>query len=170
MAGEYFGNKYFPKGYFPDGYFGIESEVDPNAMRGTAAGVATVTGTLSAIGNGFIAGSATGSATVSGELTYTGTPEVVTPPIRTGTGGGGFWVSHSDDGEVRIRIPVRVRLPGLVATAVRVQPTARGVVADVSLPTLVCGKPSVKTDDVLEVLRLMQSDEFVILRLLQRAA
>jgi membrane protein involved in colicin uptake len=46
MAGGYFGDKYFPDGFFPQGYFGTEGEADPNAMRGTAAGIATVTGLL----------------------------------------------------------------------------------------------------------------------------
>ena len=38
----YFGG-YFGNGYFA-GYFGPEGESDPNAMRGTASGVASVTG------------------------------------------------------------------------------------------------------------------------------
>lgn len=45
-GGGYFGDKYFPEGFFPQGYFGTEGEADPNAMFGSAAGLATVTGTL----------------------------------------------------------------------------------------------------------------------------
>jgi hypothetical protein len=45
-GGGYFGDKYFPEGYFPQGFFGTEGEADPNAMFGSAAGLATVTGLL----------------------------------------------------------------------------------------------------------------------------
>ena len=48
MSGGYFGGKYFPDGYFPQSYFGTEGEADPNALRGSAAGVASVTGSLTA--------------------------------------------------------------------------------------------------------------------------
>jgi copper chaperone CopZ len=48
MSGGYYGGKYFPDGYFPQSYFGTEGEADPNAMRGTAAGGATATATLTA--------------------------------------------------------------------------------------------------------------------------
>jgi hypothetical protein len=49
-GGGYYGGKYFPDGYFPERYFGTEGTADPNAMAGSAAGSATVSGTLSSEG------------------------------------------------------------------------------------------------------------------------
>jgi hypothetical protein len=74
-GGGYFGDKYFPEGFFPEGYFGTTGEADPNAMFGSAAGLATVTGLLTNGSVGFIIGLAQGIATVSGDLTFTGEAE-----------------------------------------------------------------------------------------------
>jgi hypothetical protein len=88
MAGGYYGGKYFPDGYFPDAYFGTQGAADPNAMRGTAAGAASVSGSLTAIGGNALVGSAAGVASVSGQLTATGTPD--RQPIMGG------WLSEND--------------------------------------------------------------------------
>lgn len=65
-GGGYFGNKFFPPGYFPDSYFGTEGESNPNAMQGVAAGLASASATLDAVG--VLEGSAAGSAVVTGEI------------------------------------------------------------------------------------------------------
>jgi hypothetical protein len=86
-GGGYFGNKYFPGGYFPENYFGNQGETDPNAMRGVAAGIAAVSGTLTALNDGALIGSAAGVATVTGVLTFTGeidTPVAVEPVVLGG--------------------------------------------------------------------------------------
>lgn len=86
-GGGYFGNKYFPSGYFPENYFGNEGDADPNAMRGVAAGVAAVSGTLTALSDGALIGSAAGVTTVTGVLTFTGvadTPVIVEPAAPGG--------------------------------------------------------------------------------------
>jgi hypothetical protein len=62
-----FGNRYFPPSYFADAYFGTTGEADPNAMRGTAAGVASVTGSLTGVTSGaFVLEADTGVITLTG--------------------------------------------------------------------------------------------------------
>lgn len=169
MAGEYFGNRYFPKGYFPDGYFGIEGEVDPNAMRGTAAGVATVTGTLTGLGDGSMVGSAAGAASVAGTLTSTGTPEVV-EPIRTGTGGGGFWVGHSDDGLVVLAAKRAFKVPRPRFSEPRVHQLDDLVAGPFKVPLPVLSRPKLGQDDIREIKEIMDIIEVQkVLRLLRAA-
>lgn len=69
---------FFSADYWKAFYFkavgGQETAVDPNAMRGTFAGVASFTGTLDEPA-GAISGSFAGSSVFSGNLTFTGTAE-----------------------------------------------------------------------------------------------
>ena len=80
MSGGYFGS-YWPDGYFA-GFFGPTEPSDPNAMRGTAAGVATVTGTISSLGGNALIGSAAGVATATGDLGFTGSASTLRGKVR----------------------------------------------------------------------------------------
>ncbi|MCU0736721.1 MAG: hypothetical protein MUF20_14620 [Methylotetracoccus sp.] len=158
----YFGG-YFPDGYFA-GYFGPQGAADPNAMRGTAAGVASVSGTLTALNDGAMQGSAFGSSTASGTLQGVGVPIPEEVPatgggggmvIRSRRAGSGRWVSHSDDGVV----PVTIR--SIVLSDLVVSPVVAAVVeeakpADLVLAAPALPSPVVKTDDVFEVIQLLK--------------
>lgn len=69
---------FFSADYWKALYFkavgGQETAVDPNAMRGTFAGVASFAGTLDEPA-GAISGTFVGSASFTGDLTFTGTAE-----------------------------------------------------------------------------------------------
>lgn len=64
---DYFGNRYWPPHYFPQKYFGTEA-FDPNAMQGLSQGSAYVIGLLTVNDANALRGTATGVATVSGTL------------------------------------------------------------------------------------------------------
>lgn len=130
MAGDFYGGRYFPTGYFPDGYFGT-GEADPNAMSGTAAGVATVTGRLT-------------SAAVE-----------VIPEPRVGAGGGGYWASHSDDGLDILVAKRRYTLPLPRLSRPDVAGPVPLVAADLTVPMPRLGKPRVGRDETLEVMEIL---------------
>jgi hypothetical protein len=75
---------FFSADYWKALYFkavgGQETAVDPNAMRGTFAGVAAFTGTLDEPA-GAISGTFVGSASFTGDLTFTGTADEPTQQL-----------------------------------------------------------------------------------------
>lgn len=84
MAGGYWGSRYNSGRYWTANYFGLTGDLPAGSIAGQAAGIAAVTGDLSALAS--LSGSALGLAAVIGELTTGGLLSGVADGVSSATG------------------------------------------------------------------------------------
>ena len=132
--------RYFPPSYFAGGYWS-GAELPEGSMFATITAGATVTGTATGEGEGFIRATVIAGASVAADLTSTGT---VRPPSS------GLWVV-SGGGSSRYDEPRKVPVRRRVTHAL--------VAADLVLAPPKLGRPRLTHDDAAEVIELLLLQE-----------